>query len=215
MNTAISLLGSAALFQALAAADVTLASGGHALVEHPLFLSSAQRDRSLPGEALALPEAAAKPGRAISSTVASQLATVMPKYNSVPMKADSTAVEAPLRRAEYGKQESGVIELPKFVVREPKAAPRDDAVYTEKGRNEVAMKRYLSETYRALNFFTLPLYGTPPEIRARGMRAEDERLNNMREFSDLARMIGATNKAGGDYVRREVDKTFIRTSNFR
>jgi hypothetical protein len=212
---AIALLGSTALLQAVAAANVTIATTESAMAEHPLFVTSSERVRSGPDELASSQGTPAKAGRPISSKLATQLAAMMPKDNSSPVQADPMGVQAPLDRTPGGKQENGVIELPKFVVREQKGAPSDDAFYTEKGRNEIAMKRYLSETYRALNFFTLPLYGTPPEMRARGMQAEDERLKNMREFSDLARMIGATNQAAGDFVKREVDKTFIRSSNSR
>ncbi|PTX90658.1 hypothetical protein DB354_18500 [Opitutus sp. ER46] len=152
--------------------------------------------------------------RAISPEVAAQLAAASPKYAPpAPKPATPSAEEEDLR--ETDKPRNGIIRLPKYIVTQPRPPVFSErAITTDKGLADIAMKRYLNETYRALNAFTLPLFGASKEQVAMSMYEEDERLRNMADMSDLARMVTATDKAAGLYVKREVQETFVREGNF-
>ena len=76
------------------------------------------------------------------------------------------------------------------------------------------MRRYISDVDRALNRFTLPLFGSSKEARALAMYAEDERLRNMAELQDTATAVSQADAAAGTYIRRESEKTFMRSSDF-
>jgi hypothetical protein len=153
--------------------------------------------------------------RVISSDVAAQMSAAVPKYvPPEPQPAPTPTDEQPDLR-EIDKPRNGIIRLPKFVVTEkPPPVLKEYVVSTKKGLAEIAMRKYLSETYRALNAFSLPLFGASAEERALQMYAEDQRLSNMSEVNDDVRMISATDKAAGAYVKREADKTFVRPGAF-
>ncbi|MSU66554.1 MAG: hypothetical protein EXS38_10730 [Opitutus sp.] len=152
--------------------------------------------------------------RAISPEVAAQLASVMPKFSPRPPKPEPKPEEE-AAAAENDKPKNGIIRLPKYIVREPRPPILNErAIHTVKGLTEIAMRRYLTEMDMALNKFTLPLFGTSAAARALAMYAEDERLRNMSDMTDAARMVTATNKAAGSYIMRETKETFMRTSDF-
>ena len=152
--------------------------------------------------------------RAISPEVAAQLASVMPKFSPPPPKPASKPEEEAVV-AVNDTPRNGIIRLPKYIVREPRPPILNErAIHTVKGLTEIAMRRYLTEMDMALNKFTLPLFGTSAAARALAMYAEDERLRNMSEMHDAARMVSATNKAAGSYIMRETQETFMRTSDF-
>jgi hypothetical protein len=46
------------------------------------------------------------------------------------------------------------------------------------------------------------------------MYAEDERLRNMSDLRDAATNAAKSDAAAGDYIRRESNKTFLRSSDF-
>lgn len=151
--------------------------------------------------------------RAISPEVAAQLAAAAPKFTPPPPKPPEPEEEVDLR--DIDKPKNGIIRLPKFVVREPPPPVFSErALYTQKGLADLAVERYISETYRALNPFALPLFGTSAESQAMRMYEEDERLKNMKDLEESARMIRAGDKAAGDAVQREIDRTFLRTEDF-
>jgi hypothetical protein len=153
--------------------------------------------------------------RVISSDLAAQLSAATPKYTPPPPKPPPRNEEDLPDLREIDKPKNGIVRLPKYTVHEkPPPVLNERVVSTKKGFAELASKRYLTEADRALNRFTLPLFGSSAEQRAIAMYEEDERLKNMAELNDDARMVSATDKAAGLYVKRAVDSTFIRDGNF-
>ena len=60
----------------------------------------------------------------------------------------------------------------------------DTCHHTEKGLTDIAMRRYISDVDRALNRWTLPLFGSSKEARALAMYAEDEGVRWTLRFTD-------------------------------
>jgi hypothetical protein len=161
------------------------------------------------------PPAAPKRNRAISSEVAAALAAASPKYTPPPPKPEPKPEEQLPDMREIDKPKNTIVRLPKVIVREPKPPIfTERSVHTEKGLTDIAVRRYISDADRALNRFTLPLFGTSMEARAMAMYAEDERLRNMSELRDAAIDAGKTDPATGDYIRKESQKTYLRSSDF-
>lgn len=153
--------------------------------------------------------------RVISPEVAAQLSASVPKFTPAPPPPKPTPEDEQPDLRDIDKPKNSIIRLPKYVVHEkPPAVLSERAVNTQKGLADIAMKRYLTEAYRAMNPFTLPLFGTSPEATAMSMYAEDERLKNMSDLKDDAAMVSASDKAAGMYVKRQVDQTFIRPGDF-
>jgi hypothetical protein len=151
--------------------------------------------------------------RVISADVAAQLSAGLPKYTPPPPKPPPEDDDVDMR--DIDKPKNGIIRLPKYVVHEkPPPVLTERAVNTQKGLADLAMKRYISPAYRVLNPFTLPLFGSTPEQVALAMYGEDERLKNMSDLSEAARLVGSTDKAAGQYVKRQVDQTFMRDGDF-
>ena len=137
-------------------------------------------------------------------------------------RADEEAEAADLRDSD--KPKNGIVRLPKYVVQEQRPAiltERD--INTRKGLREIAMRRYISDADRALNRFSLPLFagwspgsgdGSSTEQRALTMYAEDERLKNMSDLADNTNMVMKSNAAEGTAVKREAQKTYMRSSDF-
>lgn len=116
---------------------------------------------------------------------------------------------------EIDRPANQIIRLPKVIVQEPRSPLfTERSISTPKGLTDIAMRRYISDTDRALNRFTIPLFGTSKEARALAMYAEDERLRNMSELEATATAVSAADAAGGTYIRRETEKTFMRSSDF-
>ena len=154
--------------------------------------------------------------RAISPEVAAQLSTFTPKFSPPPPKPAPTTSdgEKPDLR-ETDRPQNGIIRLPTVVVEEPRTPVlRERTVNTKKGLTGIAMRRYISDADRALNRYTLPLFGTSAESRALAMYAEDERLQNQAELRDNASTAAKSDPAAGAYIRREADKMYLRTSDF-
>jgi hypothetical protein len=161
------------------------------------------------------PPATAKRTRAVSPEVAAALAAAAPKYEPpAPKPAPKPEEELPDMR-DIDKPKNTIIRLPKVIVQEPRPPVfTERAIHTEKGLTDIAMRRYISDVDRALNRFTLPLFGTSKESRAMAMYAEDERLRNMSELEDTAAAVSKADAAAGTYIRRETEKTFMRSSDF-
>lgn len=158
---------------------------------------------------------ARKRPRAISGEVAAQLAATMPKYTPPPPKPEPKPEEEQVDLRDVDKPKNTIIRLPKYVVQEPKSPVFSErAISTKKGLTDIAMRRYITEADRVLNRFTLPLFGTSAESRALAMYGEDERLKNMADLSDAASTVSKSDAAAGAYVRREAQKTYLRSSDF-
>jgi hypothetical protein len=185
-------------------------------------LTSALVAQSAPNSVLINPNPPAKPKndapartRVISPEVAAQLQAYAPKYTPPPPKPAPKPEEDLPDAREVDKPRNGIIRLPKYVVQEPKSPVLNErAVNTEKGLKDIAVRRYISEMDRALNGYTLPLFGSSKESRAMAMYAEDERLKNMGEMKDAAVDAKRTDPAQGAYILRQTQDTFMRTSDF-
>jgi hypothetical protein len=161
------------------------------------------------------PPSAPKRARAVSPEVAAALATAAPKYTPPPPKPEPRPEEELPDLRDVDKPKNTIIRLPKVIVQEPRPAVfTERAIHTEKGLTDIAMRRYISDVDRALNRFTLPLFGTSKEARAMAMYAEDERLRNMSELEATAAAVSQGDAAAGAYIRRESEKTFMRSSDF-
>ena len=153
--------------------------------------------------------------RAISPEVAAQHSAVTPKYAPPAPKPAPTPEEEQIDMREVDKPKNGIVRLPKYIVQEPKSPVfTERVVNTQKGLADIAVRRYMSEADRALNRFTLPLFGTSMQARALAMYAEDERLDNMAKLNDAAATAGKSDPAAGEYIRKETQKTFLRSSDF-
>lgn len=153
--------------------------------------------------------------RVISPEVAAQLAAATPQFAPATPKPTPTPEEEQPDLRDIDKPKNGIIRLPKVVVHEkPPPVFNEKTVSTKKGLADIAMRRYISETDRALNRLTLPIFGSSTEARALAMYEEDERLKNMADLSDSARMVSASDKAAGAYVRREATKATMREGDF-
>lgn len=152
--------------------------------------------------------------RVISAAVAAQLAAATPKYVPPPPKPATPPDDEPDLR-DIDKPRNQIIRLPKVVVHAPPPPVFSErAINTKKGLADLAMKRYLTETDRVLNSFTIPIFGQSAQSRAMMQYEEDERLKNMAELNDDAAMVSTTDKNAGAYVKREVERTFIRPGDF-
>ncbi len=153
--------------------------------------------------------------RAISSEAAAALAAAAPKYTPPPPKPPPKPEAEQVDMREIDKPKNTIVRLPKYIVQEKKPPVfRERDIHTEKGLTDIAMRRYISDADRALNRWTLPLFGTSKEARALAMYAEDERLRNMADLKDAADNAVKTDASAGDYIRRESQKTFLRSSDF-
>ncbi|MDP3166647.1 MAG: hypothetical protein Q8N06_14505 [Hydrogenophaga sp.] len=184
------------------------------------------------------PPPAPKRNRAISGDVANMLAQTMPKFTPPPPaptaaelaqkkaaeEAAAEAAAADLR--DNDKPKNSIVRLPNYVVQE-KRPPifTEREIHTKKGLRDVAMRRYISDADRALNRFTLPLFGgggwspgsgagSAAEQRALAMYAEDERLRNMADLADNANMIMRSDATAGAAAKDAVQKTYMRSTQF-
>lgn len=110
---------------------------------------------------------------------------------------------------------NGIVRLPEYVVqgeRPPVFRERD--INTQKGLGEIAVKRFLGETGKALNAYSLPLFGMSKEQYALMLYREEERLKNMQEATDKVSLLRGSDPVAAEQLKREVDQTFIRRSEF-
>ncbi len=153
--------------------------------------------------------------RAISGEVAAALAAAGPKYTPPPPKPEPKPESELVDMRDIDKPRNSIVRLPKYVVTEPKPVILSErAVHTEKGLTDIAMRRYISDMDRALNRWTIPLFGTSKESRALAMYAEDERLKNMSDLRDAADNAAKSDPAAGSYIRRTSQETYLRKPDF-
>jgi hypothetical protein len=153
--------------------------------------------------------------RAISGDVAASLAAAMPKYNPPKPAPPPTPIEQQPDLRDVDKPKNTIIRLPDYVVREAKPPVfRERDINTQQGLANIAMRRYSTEASRALNRFTIPIFGQTQEARALAMYAEDERLKNITELNDAADMVSARDKAQGAYIKRDIQNTTMRAADY-
>ena len=158
---------------------------------------------------------APKRPRAISPAVSAALSAVAPKYTPPAPKPAPRPESEQIDMREVDRPKNKIIRLPDYVVREKKPAVFSErAITTDKGLADIAVRRYISDMDRALNRFTLPLFGTSTEARALAMYAEDERLKNMADLHGAAVDAAKSDPAAGAYILRETRDTYMRTSDF-
>jgi len=169
------------------------------------------------------PPPAPKRNRAISGDVAAMLASSLPKYTPPPppppplteaelaKKAEEDAAD--LR--ETDKPKNAIVRLEKFVVQEQRPVIFSERqIHTKKGLAALAMRRYISDADRALNRWTLPLFGSSSEARALAMYADDERLKNMANLSDNVNMVMKSDPTAGGAAKDAAQKTYMRSTQF-
>lgn len=146
----------------------------------------------------------------LSPAMSARLLALTPKFTV----AENTADKPGLSQANASAP-PGVIVLPKFHVEDRRLPEPDERhVLTAKGETAIAMRRYITETDRALNFFTLPLFGVPKEVRAMAMLREDQRLRDRERFRDMADLMRFTSPDAAREVKRAVERSFIRERDF-
>ncbi len=167
----------------------------------------------------------------LSPRVAALFAAATPRYSAPPAAENGLTV----RTADGPDQPAnGIVRLPDFLVREAKL-PTPEEVRSRKELERWAMDKYLGPESGfdrgMLNLFTLPqLWRKIPvlgqilpcpipavtnEERAMMHYYEDERLRKMKDLLDLAAMAKRDPGAlGGENLKREVQKTFLRDSGY-
>jgi hypothetical protein len=160
---------------------------------------------------------------AISPDVAAQLAASRPKFTPVaPPPPPKPEEELPDLR-ETDKPKNTIVRLPKYVVQEPRPPVfRELDIHTKQGLANLAMRRYLTETDRALNRFRLPLFSPfstnggsgSNEDRAMAMYYEDERLKEMADTADKTNMVMRSDATEGKKVQGAARQTFMRWQDF-
>jgi hypothetical protein len=185
------------------------------LVVPAAFGAEPARTGELPS-ALAAPKATPAPTqparpKSVSPAVAAILATQVPKF-------DPNAPKAPARLEPSADDQpaNAIIRLDPMVVRDIRSPFRNPLlVLNRQGLEDYAFRRYItSEVDRALNRFTIPLFGMSMRERAMMMYRDEERLRNMAEVSDLARIVSLTDAEAGMYIKKVGDATYMRKSEF-
>jgi hypothetical protein len=160
---------------------------------------------------------------AISPDVAAQLAASRPKFTPVaPPPPPKPEEEMPDLR-ETDKPKNTIVRLPKYIVQEPRPPVfRELDIHTKQGLANLAMRRYMSETDRALNRFRIPLFSAfstnggsgSNEDRALAMYYEDERLKNMADIADNTNMVMKSDSTEGKKMQGVSQQTFMRWQDF-
>ena len=105
------------------------------------------------------------------------------------------------------KPRNTIIRLPEYVVRDPKVAPvKEREILTGKGRLELARRKHPGVKIGNL-------FGLNNGI-ALAMLAEEERLEQKREFEELAELTRLTDPANHPKIKREVGQAFMRERDF-
>lgn len=163
-----------------------------------------------PGDPSATPKR-----RAISPEVSAALSSVAPKYTPPPPKPEPKPESEQVDMRDIDKPKNTIVRLPKYIVTEQKPPVFSErAITTDKGLADLAVARYISEVDRAMNRFTIPLFGTSMQQRALAMYAEEERLKNMSDLRANAVDAAKTDPAAGAYILRATRDTYMRTSDF-
>lgn len=208
---------------ALALLAALLPAAGPLRAQSSAPLTPAPASTILPAAPAEPTSAAPKRPRAISGEVATMLAHSMPKFTPPPPPPPPPSAEELAKKAEEeaadlrdsDKPKNGIVRLEKYVVREERPPIfTERQINTKKGLTAIAMRRYISDADRALNRWTLPLFGSSAESRALFMYAEDERLKNMSDLADNANMIMKSDSNAGAAAKDAVQKTYLRTDDF-
>lgn len=153
--------------------------------------------------------------RAISSEAASALSAAMPKYSEVTPRPIPKPVTEEVDMRDVDKPRNQIIRLNPIVVREKKPAILTErAVTTDKGLEDIAVRRYISEMDRVLNRFNIPFVGASLQSRAMTMYEEDERLKNMSDLKANAVDAAKSDPAAGQYILRQTNQTYMRNGDF-
>jgi len=163
------------------------------------FASWAQEDAGQPPST--------KTQRIVSDNLAAALADTMPKYNPPPPKPEKTAAEQAME-----DRKNNIVRLPEVVVhgeRPPIFTERE--VNTDKGLEEIAVRRYFGGAAQAINALAIPLLGESSRAIAMKMWEEDERLRQMTDFNDRADM----EEALGEDEDAEETRRLIRDATLR
>ena len=147
--------------------------------------------------------------RVVSDNLAAALADTMPKFNPPPPKPKKTEEEEGLA---YGKPKNGIVRLPRVVV-EGRRPPifTERQVNTDKGLQQIAVKRYFGGAAQALNKKHIPIIGQSNEAIAMQMWAEDERLRHITDFNDRADTLEVL----GDEEKSEEAREMIQDATVR
>jgi hypothetical protein len=164
------------------------------------------------------PAPAAPPSSPLSAEVAKDLNASLPQ--SAPARPTAAAIadirqqsidRAPARQldAENTPADPEVVELPKMTVKQqPRPRPRlnDHTILGPKAFNEELLKKNFTGLDRALNKFTLPLFGTGAAERAR----EDYNIAQKRQFMDdvltIAKAVEQTDPEAAKTLRETAAK---------
>lgn len=155
--------------------------------------------------------------RAISSEAASALSAAMPKYSEVTPRPTQKRLEEEEKvdMRDIDKPRNQIIRLNRVLVLEKKPAILTErAVTTDKGLEDIAVRRYISEMDRVLNRFNIPFVGASMQQRAMVMYEEDERLKNMSDLKANAVDAAKSDPAAGQYILRQTNQTYMRNGDF-
>lgn len=201
-------LPSASLAQALA--PQTDQPKPIAAVETPSIFSPRKEEISAPADPNEQPRR-----RAISAEAASALSAAMPKYTPPPPKPEPKPEEEEIDMRDIDKPRNQIIRLNPMIVREKKPAILTErAVTTDKGLEDIAVRRYISEMDRVLNRFNIPFVGASLQQRAMVMYEEDERLKNMADLKANAVDAAKSDPSAGQYILRQTNQTYMRSGDF-
>ena len=140
--------------------------------------------------------------RTVSSELAAKLSLNAPKFVA-PKTTDAVQPPETPDHRETDKPANGIVRLPNYVVREPKVPVlKERELLTRQGRLELAYKRHPG----------LRLFGNSGLALA--LLREEERLEDMAELKEAARMVSSHDKTAGAAIQREVDKTFQRSDDY-
>ncbi len=152
--------------------------------------------------------------RTVSKNVAAALAASMPKYDPPKPKEEKPVDDRDLR--EVDKPRNKIIRLPEYVVRQEKPPVfRERDIYTNKGLAQLAKNRYLSETAKGLNRYTIPLFGMGAEAYALARYEEDERLENISDLNQSADTIEQVDPKNAKEIREATRDTYNRGFDYR
>ena len=130
----------------------------------------------------------------MSPEMAAALAAALPKYDPPPAQPAGSAPSATAAPA-AAPPKNGIVRLPDYIVRDAKIREFSEReLYTPKGLQDLAVKRYISEFDLALNHFRIPLFsgystapdlGSTPEKRAMAQYEDDEAKKRAQEMGEL------------------------------
>lgn len=155
--------------------------------------------------------------RAISSEAATALSAAMPKYSEVTPRPAQKRLEEEEKvdMRDVDKPRNNIPRLNPVIVRERKPAILSErAVTTDKGLEDIAVRRYISEMDRVLNRFNIPFVGASMQSRAMAMYEEDERLKNMSDLKANAVDAAKSDPSAGQYILRQTNQTYMRNGDF-